>query len=60
VRTLLVVHEAPGVEATLAVDEVGERCVQHLAFGGLVEALVLAERLRVVRPAVRDRHTEPQ
>lgn len=59
VRALAVVDLTPVVEAPLRIGQVGERRLQRLPLQRLVEALVLAERLWVVGPAVRDPHTEP-
>src|SRR5258708_36525255 len=62
-RTLAVIHLAPGVERLLTVPCVAERArrrataADHLGLERAVEALVLALGLRVQRPAVGHVHT---
>ena len=59
VGALVIVDLPPVVEAQLAVHQVPERlAAQHLVLEGPVEALVLAQGLRVIGPAVD--HGDPQ
>src|SRR5882724_4321702 len=61
VRPVVVVEMAPGVEGTLAVDEIAEAVgLQQLGLEGAMEALVLALGLRMVRPPMTDPHTQAQ
>ena len=56
VGTLRVVDMAPLVECVLGLGEIGKgRSLQRLGLERAMEALVLALRLRMIRPAVADR-----
>ena len=59
VRPLVVVDLPPVVEALLAVRQVPKGLPdEHLVLEGSVEALVLAQRLRMIGPAVAHRHPQ--